>query len=218
MPWLLSKTAYQQLRQNSQVLEADIYGEKVLLKNYKIIKLFRTKSWFSSAIIYPYAWRFVKNASQLKKLNIPTVDIENQFYCYAIRRHGVIYALLEGIALSDLLTQNKPNIYQQLAQFIATLHDLGVYFRSLHPGNILLLPDGQFGLIDIADMQFKKPLSLSQRQRNFCHLFRYKQYHQGFNNFGWHQFFTLYNQSTEKKCFKAEKFINNLQNKRLIRL
>ena len=217
MPWLLSKKAYQQLRQNATVLEKDAYGEKVLLKDQKVIKLFRTKRWLSSAMIYPYSMRFAHNAKGLKKRQIPTIEVERQFYCYTIRRHGVIYPLLKGTPLSDLLTEDDPEIYQKLAQFIAKLHDLGIYFRSLHPGNILLLPNGKFGLIDIADMQFKTSLSLFQRQRNFNHLFRYKEYHDGFETFGWRKFFKIYCQYSSKKDLRSKKLMRDLQKNGLLK-
>jgi len=63
-----------------------------------------------------------------------------------------------------------------LAQFIAQLHEHGIYFRSLHPGNVVLQPDGTFGLIDILDCSFRwfgRPLNRWQRERNFRHFFRY---------------------------------------------
>jgi hypothetical protein len=44
----------------------------------------------------------------------------------------------------------------------------------LHFGNVLLCPDGRFGLIDISDMKvFPCPLAVRTRMRNFAHLFRY---------------------------------------------
>ena len=61
-----------------------------------------------------------------------------------------------------------------LGAFIAKLHDRGVYFRSLHLGNIVMTPEGTLGLIDIADMRFSRgQLTASQRKRNLRHLLRY---------------------------------------------
>ena len=37
--------------------------------------------------------------------------------------------------------------------FIVRPHDQGVYFRSLHLGNVILTPDGELGLIDFADLR-----------------------------------------------------------------
>jgi hypothetical protein len=47
-----------------------------------------------------------------------------------------------------------------------------VYFRSVHPGNVLLRPDGSMGLLAIQDTRFWPwPLSMTSRARNFRHLF-----------------------------------------------
>ena len=71
----------------------------------------------------------------------------------------------QGEAPSDLL--------EQLARFIAELHQAGVYFRSLHLGNVVLTPQGKLGLIDIADLSIQRwPLLGSQRLRNFRHMLR----------------------------------------------
>jgi hypothetical protein len=47
-------------------------------------------------------------------------------------------------------------LLDSLARFIRHLHRQGVYFRSLHLGNILQLPGGNYGLIDILDLQHKR--------------------------------------------------------------
>src|SRR5690606_35574721 len=63
----------------------------------------------------------------------------------------------------------------RLAEFITHLHECGVYFRSLHMGNIVLTPDNQLGLIDISDMRcLGRPLSRRMRDRNYRHLLRYE--------------------------------------------
>jgi len=206
----MAKAEYLALHQDAKILEADSYGEKVLLKDQKIIKLFRTKRLLTSSLIYPYSWRFARNAQKLHELGIPTIQVERQFYCAAIRRYGVIYPLLSGTSLAELFKQSINNhLFIQLAHFIAHLHDLGIYFRSLHAGNILLLDNGSMGLIDIADMRFKKNLSVSECQRNFIHFFRYSEYHPYFNEFGWQAFFNEYNQQREKTmdiyCFLVKK-------------
>jgi hypothetical protein len=55
---------------------------------------------------------------------------------------------------------------RQLTLFIIRLHDLGMYFRSLHIGNVVITPDGRIGLIDFADLRIY-PWSLGvPAQRN----------------------------------------------------
>jgi tRNA A-37 threonylcarbamoyl transferase component Bud32 len=64
----------------------------------------------------------------------------------------------------------------QLGEFVAQLHARGVYFRSLHLGNIVLTPDHSLGLIDIADLKCqRRALSVGKRLRNFQHMLRYSQ-------------------------------------------
>jgi len=54
------------------------------------------------------------------------------------------------------------------------LHQRGVYFRSVHLGNILRLPDGELGLIDLSDLHISaRPLSARKRRRNLRHILRY---------------------------------------------
>jgi len=66
-------------------------------------------------------------------------------------------------------------ILEKLGRVIATLHAKGVYFRSLHMGNIVLTPVAEFGLIDIADLHVeRKSLSYYKILRNFQHFFALK--------------------------------------------
>lgn len=66
----------------------------------------------------------------------------------------MLYQPLEGISARQLmLTQKLTQAHREaLGQFIADLHDNGIYFRGLHWGNVILMPDNRFGLIDIAEM------------------------------------------------------------------
>lgn len=67
------------------------------------------------------------------------------------------------------------DIFPRFAALLAQLHRHGVLFRSVHFGNVIVMPDGRLGLIDVADM--RKPLwgalTLKQRLRNFRHMLRY---------------------------------------------
>ena len=175
---LISYEQYLALHNDAEILASDSFGEKVLrLKDGSIIKLFRTKRIISSALFYPYALRFVHNSSKLKNLGINTVTVINAFKIPSIKRTAVHYKELEGDTLRNHIMHHSlnGNIVQKLAAFIAKLHNEGVYFRSIHFGNILIISDKGFGLIDIADMKTKgRPLSLRERTRNFFHLTRYE--------------------------------------------
>ena len=177
---LLTRDQFAAWREGADVLEKDGHGEKVLrLTDGTFLKLFRRKSWFSKTAFHPPAMRFADNATELKRLGIPCPVILKLYWMKAPYRSVVHYEPLPGVTLRDLLT-DEPSIDQlelfaRLAEFITHLHDLGVYFRSLHMGNIVLTPDNQLGLIDISDMRcLGKPLSKWMRNRNYRHLLRYE--------------------------------------------
>ena len=175
----INKNEYDALIANTTVIEKDGYGLKVLETNDgKMIKIFRRKRLLSSATFKPYAVRFVNNAQKLHQLGIPTIDIEKLLRCPEIKRHIVIYKKLPGQLLRDAFSnhQNPKNLFALFGEFVARLHRNGVYFRSMHFNNVLLLEDGTLGLIDISDMQIKrKNLSLKLCLRNFPHMLRYQQ-------------------------------------------
>jgi len=176
----ITKQQYLNLIDGAEVLEKDGYGLKVLdTKKGEMIKLFRRKRLFSTALFNPYAVRFVNNAKQLRALSIPTIIINRLLWCADIKRHIVIYQRLDGELLRDVLsekTSDNNKTFQKFAEFIAQLHQSGVYFRSAHWRNILVQPNGELALIDISDMQINtKPLSLALRKRNFEHILRYQE-------------------------------------------
>lgn len=209
---LMSGHEYAELVQGASELERDNYGVKVLLTpDERIVKLIRVKRWYSLSAIYPYSIRFKRNANRLKSMGIPSVEVERVFYCHQIRRHGVIYPLLQGESLEQIATKNglSEDLLQQLAEFIAMLHDMGIYFRSLHLGNILQMPDGRYGLIDVADMRFfRSPLRVDQRRRNFKHLLRNKSHRKTFDSFGLERFLKLYITSAGLIQKQAQKILS----------
>ncbi len=208
----MSGHEYAELVQGASELERDNYGVKVLLTpDERIVKLIRVKRWYSLSAIYPYSIRFKRNANRLKSMGIPSVEVERVFYCHQIRRHGVIYPLLQGESLEQIATKNglSEDLLQQLAEFIAMLHDMGIYFRSLHLGNILQMPDGRYGLIDVADMRFfRSPLRVDQRRRNFKHLLRNKSHRKTFDSFGLERFLKLYITSAGLIQKQAQKILS----------
>lgn len=174
----LDLASYQTLRSGATVLEADGHGDKVLqLPDGRILKLFRRKRLISSAALYPYARRFTDNITALQQRGIPCPEVEEIYRIPAIERDAVLYRPLPGDTLRQVLKAASPQVEGltvKLAGFIARLHNSGVYFRSLHLGNIIRTDSGELGLIDVADMQCqKRPLNAWKRKRNFKHLLRY---------------------------------------------
>lgn len=164
---------YQRLRAGAEVLEADSFGDKVLrLADGTILKLFRRKRLLSSAAWYPYARRFADNAVAIRRRGIAVPEIIDIMRIPSLARDAVHYQPLPGVSLRQLLragmdVDTRQKLRTAFTRFVIELHDKGVYFRSLHLGNVLHLPDGSFGLIDIADARLR-PWRLSRhlRRRN----------------------------------------------------
>ena len=173
---MIEKSAeeYQALRDGATVVSADEHGDKVLLlTDGTYLKLFRIKRLFTSARINPYWKRFVDNASKLKQLDVPTVEVIEVLTIPSIERTAVHYQPLPGASLREVDELDEA-LVEQLGRFIGELHDKGIYLRSMHLGNVVKTPEGGLGLIDIADMKIRSaPLSNGMRLRNFRHLARY---------------------------------------------
>lgn len=172
----LPKDDYEALREGAHVIEADRYGDKVLLlADGTYLKLFRVKRLFSAARFYPYSKRFVDNVHRLGEKGIPTVTVIEAYKIPAIRRTAVHYYPLTGKTLRKLGDLDMI-IAHKLGKFIRELHDKGIYFRSLHLGNIVISQENRLGLIDVADMKVgNRPLSDELRLRNFQHIARYQE-------------------------------------------
>lgn len=155
----LSQQDYLALREGAEVLEVDHHGEKVLrLADGTILKLFRRRRVVSSAALYPYARRFANNAVVLARFGIPVPQVIDVLRIPSIERDAVRYAPLPGTTLRELLRSGLPAAREQalksaFTRFVIGLHDHGVYFRSLHLGNVVCTPDGALGLIDFADLR-----------------------------------------------------------------
>lgn len=165
------------LTADAQVLEEDSLGPKVYrLADGNFLKLFRRKRLISSALFIPYSDRFWFNAMRLKELGIPTLTPLELYRLEDTSLSAVLYRPLLGRTLKDIYL-DEPEAFGKhlpvLIDFIRTLHRRGIYFRSLHLGNIVLTPEGSLGLIDIADMSFQPPpLSKAKARRNLAHFAR----------------------------------------------
>jgi hypothetical protein len=146
------------------------------LKDQSVLKLFRLKRYLTSARLVPYAIRFQRHVKRLQAVDIPTVDIHTVFKIAAINRTAVHYSPLEGQTLREHC-ENHPldvQLAKALGQFFEFLHHRGIYFRSIHFGNVILTIHRHIGLIDVVDMRFRRgPLNMGLRTRNLRHLFRY---------------------------------------------
>jgi tRNA A-37 threonylcarbamoyl transferase component Bud32 len=192
---VISKAEYEDLVADAKVLEEQSFGVKVwLLPDQRIVKMFRLKRPVSSGRLYPYNIRFARNARRCLARGVAAPNIRETFYCPDIQRHGVIYDLLEGDPFFELLPETSDEtLFRTFARFLGELHEKGIYFRSVHPGNVLLRPDGSMGLIDIQDMRFW-PWALTRkvRARNFRHLYNSDYHSKVMRDFGFERFADLY--------------------------
>lgn len=177
----LSRSAYETLTRDAQclthdTLEGRISPKVLLLSDRSILKLFRLKHLVSSARLRPYAIRFRGNAARLKAFGIPTVDVRCVYRIPEIKRTAVHYQPLEGITLRahGAAAPFDAAAARRLGLFLHRLHAQGIYFRSIHFGNIVITREEHLGLIDVADMRFQAgPLGIRRRIRNLRHFFRY---------------------------------------------
>jgi hypothetical protein len=162
------------LKAGAEILESDAHGEKVLhLADGSFLKLFRRKRLLSSAAWYPYARRFADNAEALASRGIPVPRVLAVLRIPSIQRDAVRYCPLAGTTLRELLrgegldAEDERRTKRLFTDFVIRLHSLGIYFRSLHLGNVVLTPAGELGLIDLADLAlYRRPLPAFMRRRN----------------------------------------------------
>lgn len=166
---------------SGRVLEKDMRGPKVVaLEDGRFLKIFHTRRHPLLARLFPAARRFQDNARQLAERGIAVPALLELLWIE--RQAGLsacLYQPMDGESLESILRSAPERIdalLPALAAFIHQLHRKGIYFRSLHLGNILLLPDGGFGLIDFLDLKTsQRPLGKGLVQRNFRHLQGYLQ-------------------------------------------
>ena len=175
----MALSEYEALRAGAEVLAADAHGDKVLRRpDGRIIKLFRLKSLWSSALFLPYAKRFVRNTHLLQAKGFRTINVGALARVKELKRDLVVYEELPGQTLRSYLqdpaTEDHAGMLARFAQLVADLHHQGILFRSIHFGNILVQPDRNLAIIDVADMRRRLfPLRIKPRLRNFHHMLRY---------------------------------------------
>ncbi|OYY50529.1 MAG: hypothetical protein B7X95_05935 [Methylophilaceae bacterium 17-44-8] len=177
---LLPERQFEQWCASGRVIEQDQRGPKVIiLDNGDFLKIFRARHIFSGACIYSHARRFYRNALRLAELKIPTVTVKALYHFDQPGQTAVLYQPIPGHSIRDLVRQDVHFVEksaEKLGKFLAKMHLRGVHFHSLHTGNILFLPNQEFGLIDISDMSiYRWPLMCITRYRSFKRLCKYKE-------------------------------------------
>ncbi|MFC3608425.1 phosphotransferase [Stutzerimonas tarimensis] len=175
----VSEDELQQWLADGKMLERDGRGPKVVsLADGLFLKIFHTRRHPLLARLEPAALRFTRNTEALRERGIAAPQVTETFWLdHKTGLSGCLYTPLAGESIDRIFRQDAEQaqrLIPDLAKFIRRLHQSGIYFRSLHLGNVLLLPDGQFGLIDVLDLKARRgPLNRWLVRRNFSHLRRY---------------------------------------------
>ncbi len=215
----LTAEQYAELTRGAKVLTRDKFGDKVLHRDDGLVlKLFRRKRLLSSALLWPYAVRFADAATKLDQLGIGSVTVTGVYHVPAIERHVVTYPFVTGQTLRDVLTDpatsasRRTQLILALAEFVALLHGKGVYFRAIHFGNVLVLPDGTLSLIDVLETSFhRRPLRLGRRTRNFRPMTHYQEDLQALLDCGAAQFLSVYLQHARLSPSQCHTFAKSLE-------
>ncbi|MDG1205015.1 MAG: hypothetical protein P8N51_06550 [Pseudomonadales bacterium] len=165
----------------------------MLTSKNEIVKFIYPRKKFSKAIFFSQAANFEKNAKALLEKGITGPIVSKTAHCQAANTYYVVYEKLAGEEVRDLCDQSQLQHLTELAHYLAELHDKGIYFRALHLGNVLKLEDGNFALIDIADLKTKsRSLSAFARGRNIAHMFNVSEDKVYFQQFGVNRFLEAY--------------------------
>ncbi len=169
----MSPEAFDRLCRDGKIIETKQLRPAVVEHTHSDGRLRITKFWYPRSVLSsdrfrPYAWRFVAVADELRRRAIRAPQIVD---CGVLIKQPkvrwVTYEKLSGTPIRSISQRDPEEVdVCGLARFIQMLHDEGIYFRALNLGNILLCSDNVYGLIDVADIRFLKPLSRRQRIRN----------------------------------------------------
>ena len=171
----LSAAQFQRLIAGAEVLERQGGGLSALrTPGGRIVKIWQRRGGLSSDRIWPYSRRFAQNCRRLRERGVTAPQIEQAFRRSDTGEHILVYPMLAGTPLRKLAGQNVLPL-AELARFYADLHARGVWFRSIHLGNVLRLEQGGFGLIDVTDVYFSRgPLALDARAQNLGYAWSYR--------------------------------------------
>jgi tRNA A-37 threonylcarbamoyl transferase component Bud32 len=171
----ISLGEFEALCANAEILRGKKRPRVIRHDTNLISKIWYKKKKLSSDWIYPYYLRFYRNSKKLLSHGIVAPKVRAVIKVKKTYIRMVTYEEIHGLTVRDILQHNKGDLsIPKLAQFIGRLHDKGIFFTSLHMGNIIKLESGDFGLIDVSNTHFYYfPLGLRTRARNLCNLASY---------------------------------------------
>jgi tRNA A-37 threonylcarbamoyl transferase component Bud32 len=166
----------------------------VELADGTVLKLFRKGSRIAN-LRCSRARRFARSARRLRERGLCTVDVLDVLRVNELGREGVIYRPLPGTDVRQCVRSVSASleVLGAFARLAAKLHRKGVYCRSLHLGNVILMDGGSLGLVDVADTSFgKTSLGVAKRVRNFRPILRYPEQSLAIERYGPSRFIGSY--------------------------
>lgn len=171
----VTQADFEQMIAGAKVLERQEGGLSALRSaDGHIIKIWQRRGGLSSDRLRPYSKRFADNCARLNERAIPAPVVSDSFRIKETGEHVLIYPMLPGHSMADLAAADGLPI-EAMAQFYVQLHNAGVFFRSIHLGNVLQLEDQRLGVIDVTDCWFyKSPLGMKKRAQNIGYAWAYR--------------------------------------------
>lgn len=148
----LSLEEFNTLVADAEVLHSKNNRKRIFkLPDGSILKLFYGKSNLNRAMVR--AKRFIQNCQRLKDMGLNALTPLKAYRCEEDNCIYVSYSHLPGHSLEHCLAEDKKHYLRLAANYIFELHNKGVYFRDLHPGNILC-HDDELTLLDVQNINF----------------------------------------------------------------
>lgn len=207
----MNKQEFNNLCQQGELLKGSYERPRVMLYRGQVVKfLYRKTNIFSRKKFINIAKKIKRYAAKLAQLEIPSITITSLKY-YASKHCDILaYKEIPGVSLLDTLNNGADiaKVISELAKYVATAHEKGLFFGDLSLRNIIETQNQQLALIDIQDLKFyKKSVPITKRVFDLVNLF--KEALAVFVAFGAQQFFVLY---------FANSKLNKIQQDRLLDL
>lgn len=149
--------------------ELDLFGrlrslDEQALQQYFATEEARRATQIALVASVANAWLTLQADQELLQLTQDTLKTYQQSFALTQRSYDVGVADALALAQARSAVESAQVSLAQYSRQVAKLFDHGMIFRSLHTGNVIVMPDGELGLIDFSDMRFY-PWSLGRTLR-----------------------------------------------------
>lgn len=163
-------------------IEGVLRAKMVLTSQGEFLKFFYDVPGIHRSSLKPKAKLFTQNSETLNRLGFVAPNVTRLAHCPEERAWMVIYKRLPG---DDLRVLGNASHLEAMPEYLARLHQKGVYFRGIHLGNVLFQGAADYALIDTSGMAiWPMPLTIWQRLRNLGRLLSFPEDVELFETFG----------------------------------